>query len=259
MSTKVCVLVSVGRHPRSGRPRRAALDAQALELGLRLADCELDVVHVGNSKVALREYLGMGLTKLTVLPVPDEADVAPTLATYLQTSKPDVVLTGKQAETGEDSGFLPYFLAEALGYALICDVSKLALSEQVVDVQQALPHGQRRAVRCSTPVILTVGRGAPAARPCAFARMRDGALVPTDCEFHLDRAASGWSHSEAKPRPKRIVASKSTDALERLNSIVSGPARRNRVLTGLDAANSAKAIHEDLIQHNAITSTRRSE
>jgi electron transfer flavoprotein beta subunit len=37
---KVAALVSVGRHPVTGRPRRAEYDARAVEMGLALATPE---------------------------------------------------------------------------------------------------------------------------------------------------------------------------------------------------------------------------
>jgi electron transfer flavoprotein beta subunit len=46
---KVAVLLSVGRHPASGRTRRAPLDARALELALRLPDADISAVHAGDA------------------------------------------------------------------------------------------------------------------------------------------------------------------------------------------------------------------
>ena len=62
----VAALVSVGRHPVTGRPRRAEFDARAVELGLSLAPGEaLRLVHAGartpDSDSALRGYLGISL------------------------------------------------------------------------------------------------------------------------------------------------------------------------------------------------------
>ena len=64
---EIAVLLSVGGHPASGRARRAPLDAQALELALRLAEAgqatRIHALHAGNpAEPALRDYLGMGLT-----------------------------------------------------------------------------------------------------------------------------------------------------------------------------------------------------
>ena len=45
---KVVTLVSVGAHPASARPRRAEQDARAVELGLRLAGQNLQLLHAGD-------------------------------------------------------------------------------------------------------------------------------------------------------------------------------------------------------------------
>ena len=72
---KVAALVSVGRHPVTGRPRRAEYDARAVEIGLALASCEdLCLVHAGEcspeTEGALRGYLGMGIGAVDVLQQP---------------------------------------------------------------------------------------------------------------------------------------------------------------------------------------------
>ena len=253
MSLRVCVLVSVGCHPRSGRPRRAPLDARAVELGLQMSDCELEVVHAGDPNApALREYLGMGPAALKVLPVPVEADVAPTLVSYLRASKPDIVLTGRQAEGGEDSGFLPYFISHALGYSLVDNVVRVTSSAEHLRVEQALPYGQRRKLCCPLPLMLSVGKSAPAARACAFARMREGKIVTTDCEFHIDQARREWTTQPARPRPKRLAVSTSGDANVRLAAIISGADRDNRTLTNSSAAEAARVIHDELRRRQLV-------
>ena len=62
MTLNVAILVSAGAHSLSGRPRRADLDARAIELALRLSpSAPLHVVHAGDPKeAALRDYLGAG-------------------------------------------------------------------------------------------------------------------------------------------------------------------------------------------------------
>ena len=49
MTLTIAVLVSVGRHPASGRARRADRDARALELALRLSPSARPlVIHAGD-------------------------------------------------------------------------------------------------------------------------------------------------------------------------------------------------------------------
>src|SRR5579864_5010808 len=108
---EVAVLLSIGRHPASGRAVRADLDARALELALGMADAaRVHAIHAGDpADPVLRDYLGMGIGELTVLSVRD-GDVAEALARYLGRLRPTIVLAGSRAECGEASGMLPYRL-----------------------------------------------------------------------------------------------------------------------------------------------------
>ena len=51
----IVALVSVGAHPTSGRPRRAEQDARAVELGLRLAGQNLQLLHAGDPQAERSE------------------------------------------------------------------------------------------------------------------------------------------------------------------------------------------------------------
>ena len=75
MPLDVAILLSIGRHPASGRSRRADLDARALDLALRLGpEVRLHAIHAGDpAEPALADYLGMGLETLTVLRQPSGA------------------------------------------------------------------------------------------------------------------------------------------------------------------------------------------
>ena len=145
----IVALVSVGAHPTSGRPRRAEQDARAVELGLRLAGQNLQLLHAGDPQAeALRGYLGMGLEQLDVLEQPEGADALPLLVDYLQGSRTQLVLTGSQAETGEGSGMLPFLLAERLGWPMVVGLAEVEKVENgVAQVLQALPRGQRRRLK----------------------------------------------------------------------------------------------------------------
>src|SRR5690349_249452 len=89
----VAVLLSIGSHPASGRPRRAPLDAQALELALRLTEsgqtARIHALHAGNpDEPSLRDYLGMGLDRLEVLETAPGADPVPALIARLRELAP---------------------------------------------------------------------------------------------------------------------------------------------------------------------------
>ena len=116
---EVAVLVSVGRHPITGRARRADQDARGLELALglerRLPGSRVSLLHAGpraeENEAALRGYLGMsagtGLDTLTLLEQAEGSDAIPVLAEHLAAAPPQLVITGARAERGEGSGLLP--------------------------------------------------------------------------------------------------------------------------------------------------------
>ncbi|MGH6960474.1 MAG: electron transfer flavoprotein subunit beta, partial [Dongiaceae bacterium] len=141
MTPTIAVLVSVGRHPASGRARRADRDARALELALRLSPpAKPHVIHAGDPhEPALQDYLGMGIDSLTVLDLPPEADPIPALIEHLKSLRPQLVLAGAAAEAGECSGLVPYALAQAIDAALAADIADIALAGDRIDLLQALP------------------------------------------------------------------------------------------------------------------------
>src|SRR6516164_8466881 len=189
MALDVAVLLSIGRHPASGRSRRADLDARALELALRLGpEIRLHAIHAGDpAEPALADYLGMGLETLTVLRQPPGADALPALADHLAALKPGLVLAGLAAEAGEGSGMLPYLLAQRLGAALLPAMAEASLAGpsftgpslagQGIAGLQALPRGRRRRLAAGLPAVLTVDRAAVPGRQSAFARARAGRVV----------------------------------------------------------------------------------
>ncbi len=92
---EVAVLVSIGRHPITGRARRAEQDARGLELALAMAadrpGTRIDVLHAGpqhgESEAALRGYLGMatgdeGVQAMTLLEQPEGSDAIPALVEH---------------------------------------------------------------------------------------------------------------------------------------------------------------------------------
>ena len=159
----VAVLLSLGRHPASGRARHAEQDARALQLALSLADvARVHAIHAGDpNDPALRDYLGMGIDRLKVLAF--DGDVSKPLVDYLAQLRPAVVLTGSHAEWGEASGMVPYLVAQSLGSQVISDAVSITLRGDTAHVIQALPRGGRRALHIALPLTLTVDRGAPEA------------------------------------------------------------------------------------------------
>lgn len=262
---RVLVLVSVGCHPVSQRSCRASLDAQALELALALPGAQLDVVHVGDPTApALREYLGMGPTQLTVLsPAEPASDALSLLVPYIRRHAPDLVLCGERAEWGEASGMVPYVLAEQLGYPLLPHVVALeAPAGEVTDemsLTQALPHGQRRQLAVAAPAVVTVSSAAPAARQSAFVRARDGEIQAltlageTATTEGTASEATHWPQRPARLRPKPLKVHRGKSAAERMKAAIAVTAQEEgQVLEGESPEQAAAAILALLRQKGVV-------
>ena len=263
MALDVAVLLSVGRHPASGRRVCADLDARALELALGLDNpARVHAIHAGDpAEPALRDYLGMGIGELTVLAARD-CDVADPLADHLRRLRPAVVLAGSRAECGEASGMLPYQLAHLLGWRLIANAVSIASRDGGARVIQALPRGGRRAVQAGLPLLLTVDRAAAAARMSAYGAARRGrirtvALEPGDCS--APSIPADWLERPARVRPRRLRALVQSSAAERLRSIQSMRAGSGTKLLNLDPQQAARAIWQYLLHEGLAEAGMPSE
>lgn len=251
---EAAVLVSPGRHPASGRARRADADARAVELALNSGAESVEVIHAGDPlSPALRDYLGMGLERLTVLELPPGADPLPALAAYLSGRRPGLVLAGVRAEAGEDSGLVPYMLAEALGYTLAPGIVAVSLTAGGASMVQAVPGGGRRALSAATPLVLTVDRSAPPARPFAFARARRGRIetLPT-AAVAADPGPATWERRPARQRPKRLKTPAGGSAAERLRAATQLAGGGGKVLSGIGPDEAAREILDFLNREGLI-------
>ena len=246
---KVVALVSVGRHPVTGRARRAEYDARAVEMGLSLATAgDLYLVHAGESSVetegALRGYLGMGIGGIDMLRQPANADIVPALEARLQDMAPRLVLCGARSETGEASGLLPFVLAERLGWSLVSGLAQVeSIDGDTMIVLQALPRGQRRRLKVRLPAVVTVDAAAHAARQSAYGPARRGDVRQLAAAVTPDDAARDWRTAPAKKRPKRLKIVKAASARDRFKAAAAkAEGGGGQVLTGVSAQAGAEAI-----------------
>ncbi|MFA9461323.1 electron transfer flavoprotein subunit beta [Thiohalorhabdus methylotrophus] len=251
MHPEIAVLVSAGRHPASGRPRRAPGDARAVELALRLTPRPL-VLHAGDpEEPALRDYLGMGVETLTVLECPDESDPIPCLAATLEGHRPELILTAQRTEHGPATGYLPYAVARALGAALAPAILDITPGEpDGFYLAQALPGGRRRSLRARSPVVATVDRAAPAPRPSAFGPARRGTIHVQRPDVPPPTADRPEAHP-ARRRPKRLRAAEGT-AAERQAALRGGGGGNGRTLETPSPPEAARAIHAFLLDAGVL-------
>jgi electron transfer flavoprotein beta subunit len=258
MTRELAVLLSVGRHPASGRPRMAPADARALELALRLAGSSVTAVHAGDPDTSvLRDYLGMGLRRLTVLEVAAEANPVPALIAHMRVLAPPLLLTGVRAEGGEDSGLVPYLVAEALGHTIASDIVDLELSGDRAELLQALPRGRRRRLAAALPLVATVGMAAPMPRQSAYGRARRGEIVRLSATAPPDADRINWIERPARPRPRRLRVGTGGTVAERLAAVSQAGTGRGRVLHEPPPEDAARAILDYLVAEGIVTPDAR--
>lgn len=175
---RICVCLSIGRHPASGRARMAPSDRAALELALS-SGAAVTALHVGDPKSpVLVDYLGMGLTELVAVNAIGRDAVPAAAQALAQTgAMPDLILTGTRAEAGEGTGLFPYLLAQKLGWPLATDICGARPAETGIELLQVVPGGRRRRLLGPLPAVLTVAAGALHPRMSTLERQRAGRVL----------------------------------------------------------------------------------
>ncbi len=251
MTAGVIVLVSLGRHPVSGRPRRALLDARAVTLARSIEGAKLDLVHAGDDREpALRDYLGMGVARMSVLTMADDDDIVPPLLAHLQARPDALVLAGERAEQGEASGMVPYLLADRSDRPLVPGAAGVSFDGERVVVAQGLPGGRRREVAAPRNAIVTVSSAAPEPAPVAFAQARRGVIEATPCESTPYMIDGRWQAARPKPRRLKIVGDGSAaDRMRAATQMVQG---RAELLDHPEADEAARAILDYLRREGIV-------
>jgi electron transfer flavoprotein beta subunit len=171
---KVVVLLSAGLHPVSGQPVLPMIEAQAVRLASGLGRAL--GLHAGPAAFPSSDALGHGLSRLIHVAIPASADAVPALVEALGADRPDLILTGRRSQGGDETGFVPYAVASQLGMALISDAIAVERAELdgTIIVWQALLKGERRRLVVRLPAVVTVHPDAPAPRSFAYGAARRG-------------------------------------------------------------------------------------
>ncbi|MBP0617672.1 electron transfer flavoprotein subunit beta [Jiella mangrovi] len=211
---KTIVLLSDARNPVSGRQQLSRLEAQAI--GLAAGLCEKPRgLHAGSGEDGVSAGLGHGLAGLDIIDLPATDDPLPALAGFIAKAMggagaPELILCGRRGEGGEETGLVPYRLAETLGLPILADAVAIRAGEiaGTLVVDQAMAKGARRRVTIKLPAIVTVHSLAPPPMPFAFGRMRRGEIrhhEPLERLGLPDTAARSDASAEERPhraRPK---------------------------------------------------------
>lgn len=241
---RAAVLLSLGRHPETGRPRPSPLDARALQLALWLG-AKIEGLHAGGSPDVVRDFCGHGLDVLKLLEIPAGCDPVPALIEALRATRPALVLAGRRGEGGDDTGLVPYAIAQSLGYALVSDAVAVATPMDAPDrlvVDQALPRGERRRVTVRLPAVVTVHGDAPPPRPFAFAAMRRGRIERVLTE-PVPLPAATQVEKPYRARPKLMAnAPAGGSALDRLKAATETAQGGGRLLVDPDPDDAAREI-----------------
>ena len=190
----------------------------------------------------------MGLDRLEVLETVPGADPVPALIARLRELSPAIILAGSSAEGGEDSGMVPYLIAQALNRTLVSDIVGIDLTTPEAALTQALPRGQRRLVTASPPLVATLHSSAHAARQSAFARARRGTIDSKPATVHPDEFLAECTVRPWRARPKLMRVQRGGSALDRMKAATETKTGQGRLMVQPTPDEAAAAIYDCLIQ-----------
>lgn len=254
---KLACLVSVGAHPVSRQARYSRNDSLALGLGLTMAKAhgmQVDILHAGNTESsALDDYCALGAENIRVLPIAPHADVVESLAAQLKNT--DLILTGTQAESGEDSGLLPYLLAERLQLPLVNHALDIQIKAGEAEVLQFLPKGKRRRVSVKFPALITVHPLASVKTNYVFAQKVNGKKTLCAAENNavgLDNQKVAWDLQPNVRRLNKLKARENMTAHARMLSAISSESKSGLVVNEGTSVEKAQVILSYLREHYLI-------
>lgn len=244
MTLSIALLASVGRNPVSGQPRASRNDVIALELGRGLADSRLTVFHAGSdaSDTVMTDYLAYGATEIIQL----EGEVLPSLVAILGAF--DLILCGSRAETGEESGMLPYLVAEQLRRPLVAQAIEIGIADGRAEILQFLPKGARRRVAAPLPAVVVVHPLAPLAPRYAHARKSQGRITKR-AGVTTQTNADEWPLEPASALVLPFKAARREAGHSRMLSAIASQSKGGTILTEGDAADKAREILSYLRRH----------
>ncbi|SFG86205.1 electron transfer flavoprotein subunit beta [Methylobacterium gossipiicola] len=258
---KIAVLVSTGRHPVSGATVLSRLEAQAIRLAAGLG--EPLGLHAGPEQAVLREALGQGLVRGEHIVVPDGVDPVPALAARLAATKPDLILAGRRGQGGDETGLVPYALAETLDLPLIPDVVAMASDDEAgtLRLDQSLGRGALRRVLVRGPLVVTIHPDAPAPFAYAYGQARRGTIVPLDAAPGTVEGTGPTVEERPYRRRPKLVKGAPTggSAAERLKAATgeAGTAASGRLLVDPDPDEAAREILAHLRQIGVLAPPTR--
>lgn len=222
--SNVAVLISLARHPKSGRLMLSPNDARALAIAKQLSE-DVRLVHVGRARdqLILRQYLGLGFSALDLLESPDDADVCEVLADYFTKHPARLLLAGLYGLGQDDTGLVPYVVADALAWPLFDRV--LSVDPETQTLQQFLPRGQRRQLSLPEQAVMTISDKAPLTLEYVARRARQGQIRvhPGETQSVTSVLSAQWVREPRQPGRRRLTIKSNADGWNRFTKRLASP------------------------------------